>query len=568
MPSNTTVNGTAVPGLLQSISTGTPSVGVQTQSPAANVKPPTNTTSTPVPTTSVKDLSGQYASVAGVNGAPATIYNKTTGQGYSDPASFFKDAGVDSFNNLKFDTGWTPPTNTSSGLQMPGTPAAVSTSPSTGLLPTLATQTPASTPTSPTTQNSYGLLNAPNNGTTGVSQGNLINTQAQQINNPDWTAANTQLQTDQNAYAQAKQNVGNTAFGASEGIGAGGALDTLYNQKIANDTALLNAAIAKQGANTSSLSAATSANTPITNPQTGGLVSPSANTTTGGTTSGAQNLNSQLTITPNATGPGTASSYSAGGQTFATPAALSAWVNQQVGNPNATNASNVFQYLQQNGGNTGNASGTSGLNPISQVSTIAQQVINGQLSPAAAASMGGSVSNWSTLLNQALIQANGGQPIDTSALQAKYDANQAVQNQQAQQVAGFQSASNQAKNLATQFGDLVTKYNLNPNELNLANGIMQSIASNTSDPRYQALSNYVNDIAATYAQVLGTGGQATDFKTQLAGSFINQLASGSSLQATLASIDQQAQAKIAGVQTPSTTGQSSGSAPAGFGWNG
>jgi hypothetical protein len=76
-------------------------------------------TSAPPPITSnVTDLSSQYANVNG------TIYNKSTGDAYSTPQQFFSASGQNSFNNLKFDTSWTPPTSTLAGLQMPGTGAA------------------------------------------------------------------------------------------------------------------------------------------------------------------------------------------------------------------------------------------------------------------------------------------------------------------------------------------------------------------------------------------------------------------------------------------------------------
>ena len=118
--STTSVNGTPVPGLLNSVNTGQSSspapapqsMGVQAPSPQVKTSAP------PPITTTVNDLSSKYANVNG------TIYNKSTGQGYSDPASFFKDSGVSSFNNLKFDTSWTPPTSTLSGLQMPGSTSA------------------------------------------------------------------------------------------------------------------------------------------------------------------------------------------------------------------------------------------------------------------------------------------------------------------------------------------------------------------------------------------------------------------------------------------------------------
>lgn len=50
----------------------------------------------------INDLSSQYGNVNG------TIYNKSTGTGYSNQDDFFRDSGVSNFNNLKFDTGYQP----------------------------------------------------------------------------------------------------------------------------------------------------------------------------------------------------------------------------------------------------------------------------------------------------------------------------------------------------------------------------------------------------------------------------------------------------------------------------
>ena len=57
----------------------------------------------PTPPPSPNDLSATY----GLNNG--TVYNKTTGQAFSNPQDFFKDSGVSSFNGLTFDTGYTPP---------------------------------------------------------------------------------------------------------------------------------------------------------------------------------------------------------------------------------------------------------------------------------------------------------------------------------------------------------------------------------------------------------------------------------------------------------------------------
>ncbi len=207
------------------------SMGVQTPSPQVK-------TSAPPPITSnVTDLSSKYASVAGANGAPATIYNKSTGQGYSDPSSFFKDAGVNSFNNLKFDTSWTPPTSTLGGLQMPGSTSNQSNSGS-GLLASGSTgagllgsqsKTPA-TPSTTSPTNSAGLTTSQNpsdtssaypNAYTGTQSSNptyaTLSNQAQQLSTPSQQEINLANQIAQFKNTTTQAETGTSTVGDLEG---------------------------------------------------------------------------------------------------------------------------------------------------------------------------------------------------------------------------------------------------------------------------------------------------------------------------------------------------------------
>lgn len=68
------------------------------------------------------------------------------------------------------------------------------------------------------------------------------------------------------------------------------------------------------------------------------------------------------------------------------------------------------------------SAGGGALNPINNVQSIAQQVISGQLSPSQAYSMGGSVSNWQSLLNSAIQQSNPG--ANLAQLEGNYNARQ------------------------------------------------------------------------------------------------------------------------------------------------
>lgn len=70
----------------------------------------------------VNDLSARFGLTNG------TVYDKTTGSGFSNPQDFFKAAGVNSFDNLKFDTGYSPSPTTAPAAG-PGTAAPTTTSP-------------------------------------------------------------------------------------------------------------------------------------------------------------------------------------------------------------------------------------------------------------------------------------------------------------------------------------------------------------------------------------------------------------------------------------------------------
>ena len=143
----------------------------------------------------------------------------------------------------------------------------------------------------------------------------------------------------------------------------------------------------------------------------------------------------------------------------------------------------------------------------------------------------------------------------TKAINPSYNANTAgaqgqVQGQQYQQVQNLTSALQQGQNLQGQLTDLITTFGLNPSDVNAANKGLQAIAQNTSDPRYQMLQNYVNDIANTYAQVLTpAGGSQTDSTRSIAASMLDSTAKGQSLIQVMHGLDEAAKAKIAGIQT-------------------
>lgn len=204
--------------------------------------------------------------------------------------------------------------------------------------------------------------------------------------------------------------------------------------------------------------------------------------------------------------------------------------------------------------------GTQGnLDPQTQAASLAQKVMSNQMTyDQAISSMGYAGSAGTTFLNNAITSA-GGNPL---SLQAQGTTQQGIISTQGQQVAGYQSALQQGQNLQSQLSDLITTFGLNPNDVNAVNAGLQKIAQNTSSPQYKILSNYVNDIANTYAQVLTPpGGSATDTTRGIATSMLDATASGQSLLTVMKSLDAAAQAKIAGVTTTGTN-QSSGSSTA------
>lgn len=202
--------------------------------------------------------------------------------------------------------------------------------------------------------------------------------------------------------------------------------------------------------------------------------------------------------------------------------------------------------------------GGSNLDPQTQATSLAQKVMSGQMTyDQAMSSLSYAGNVGSNFLNNAITQA-GGNPLQ---LQASGSATQGIVGTQATQIAGYQSALQQGQNLQSQLTDLIHTFGLNPNDVNAVNTGIQTIAKNTSDPRYQILSNYVNDIANTYSQILTPpGGSATDTTRGIATSMLNATASGQSLISVMQSLDQAAKAKIAGVSTTgASTGSSSGS---------
>lgn len=552
----------AVPGvtqdsglLLQGTGASLPSLSVGQKTVAPTVKKPTNTTSTPASI----DLSGTYGKSA--NG---TIYNTKTNTAFSKPADFFTDSGQKSFDNLKF-ANYTPTGKETVYGSQPVQASVSISQPTQGILPALAANTPTPTPTpTPTTATGAPATPPPpNNGATGVSQGTIIGGQiANASNNPLFQQAQQkyndlsgQIAALQSNLAKQTSNLEGSPIDLSLATGQEGILNRLAaakqaalgTQQQAAQQAATNA-ISEQGATNTGLSSAGALNAPITGVAYGTqTIQPSQ--PNGNTASGAANI-SQLVGSGNGSNGHPAGEYfnTQTGKGFSTPQELSDFINSQVQGANTT-PQNVFQYLQQQS-TQGNQNGGA-LNPLNNIQTTAQKVVNGELSYPDALSAGGNVATYTNALQQAISSIQPGFNFNTS--QGNSSAQQATTAKQQQLQQDYTSAKQQATNLTSQFTNLLSTYGLNPQELNVANGVLQTIAKNTSDWRYSALQNYVTDIASTYATILGATGTVTDNVRDTAQGMLDSLASGQSMTNTISVLDQQAQAKIAGVQTAPIT---------------
>lgn len=189
--------------------------------------------------------------------------------------------------------------------------------------------------------------------------------------------------------------------------------------------------------------------------------------------------------------------------------------------------------------------------PASDISNLAASVANNSVSYQTAYSQissayGSAVANQ---LLPAIQKSNPNFNVNSNAGTAS------AQTSTAETGGQYQATLNQAHNQTQQLNDLITSFGLNPNDINALNAGLQKIATNVSSPQYQALQNYVNAIGASYDSILGTTGSGA--------SLINSTASGKGISGVLSTLEQQAQAKIAGSTTNSQTPSTSG-----FGWNG
>lgn len=174
---------------------------------------------------------------------------------------------------------------------------------------------------------------------------------------------------------------------------------------------------------------------------------------------------------------------------------------------------------------TGLQNGTGGggaLNPINNVSSIAQQVVSGQISPSQAYAMGGSVANWQGLLNQAIQQAKPG--FNTAQAEGQYAANQqntttsgtAQTNAAAGAYSSLYPQTLQLQNTVQNVDQLGTLLlgtmidqngnTINPSDAKYANTVLANIRSQLSTPQQATFDTTFAQLRAQIAALLSAGG--------------------------------------------------------------
>lgn len=163
------------------------------------------------------------------------------------------------------------------------------------------------------------------------------------------------------------------------------------------------------------------------------------------------------------------------------------------------------------------SAGANGLNPVANIQSIAQQVINGQISPSQGYALGGNVSNFQGALNQAIQQAHPG--FDTGVAQGKFDAKQSntVTSGTAPTSAAadlYQSTYPQLAQLQTttanidQFGNLLIQNmnGINPSQLKGGNILISEARSLLSHEQQAQFDTTFAQLRAQIASLLQSGG--------------------------------------------------------------
>lgn len=193
--------------------------------------------------------------------------------------------------------------------------------------------------------------------------------------------------------------------------------------------------------------------------------------------------------------------------------------------------------------------GSSNLDPQTQATSLAKQVMSGQLTyDQALSSLGYAGSAGTNFLNNAITSA-GGNPL---SLQSQGAGQQGV----LQSIPGLQAANTAAQGIANQITTFLQQNpQINQSSAALANAAQQWISGKQlTDPAYQTFFNDLNEYTNTLAPILGVGGDPTNLKTQIAQGFINAHASGQSIAQVLKSIGDLATTKVQNLQSGATGG--------------
>ncbi len=218
------------------------------------------------------------------------------------------------------------------------------------------------------------------------------------------------------------------------------------------------------------------------------------------------------------------------------------------------------------------------LNPLNNIQSIAQQVISGQISPSQAYSMGGNVANWQGALNQELQRLNPG--FDTAQAEGAYSAKQQSTTTLGTAGAGtaadliqqsntLQSVLNGADANFRLLIDTAKQGQVLDSNVPVLNTLSQNVKQGlVSDAAVIQFRTTLAEVRNQYANILG-GGTATDMSRGIANEQIPDNISLSSLQSLYTQMTSAAKNRITGIneQINRLKNQTSGGGSTGNNWN-
>jgi hypothetical protein len=162
------------------------------------------------------------------------------------------------------------------------------------------------------------------------------------------------------------------------------------------------------------------------------------------------------------------------------------------------------------------------LNPLNNISSIASQVISGQISPSEARTMGGTVGNWGAVLNSEIMKQNPN--ANLAQLEGAYSAKQAnaqLGGTATQQAYGsiYDKALNDYANLqqsvgnVDEFGALLTSNmaagGINPSDIRFANQTIAQIRGQLSSGAQAQFDTTMEALKSKISGMLAIGGSET-----------------------------------------------------------